>query len=45
MRVEEFRYNNAIIRMSGEPNRHNLEDAGNKFLKKVVMFRRTKRKG
>lgn len=45
MCVEEFKYNNAIIRIHGEPHRHNLEEAGNKFLKKVVMFRRTKRKG
>lgn len=43
--MEEFKYNNAIIRMHGEVHKHNLEQAGTKFLKKVVMFRKTKRKG
>ena len=42
--IEEYKYKNAIIRVYGEVNRENIEEATTIFLKKVDRCRRNNRK-
>lgn len=42
--MREFKYNNAIIRISGEVNREKLEESVIKFIRKVDRCRKNKLK-
>lgn len=44
MRIKEFKYNNAIIRIRGEVNREKIEEATIIFLKKAEQCRKNKKK-
>lgn len=43
--MKQYRYNNAIINISGEVNRDKIEEATIKFLKKADKCRKNKEKG
>lgn len=43
--IVQFKYNNAIININGEPSRERLEDAAIRFIKKMHIHNKNKLKG